>query len=185
MIQVPSTFRSDAGVCADKIVPDMKELAELGLKQNPPIRVAFEALCWGSHVYTWQKSWEVVQAVNRPNFGLVLDSFHIAGWEFVDPTVSGCQRKDAQARLDASLQQLIKTVKPEKVFYIQLADAERADPAITPTSGSPFYNPELPPRMAWSRNCRLYPYEEELGAYMPAEQCAKAFKEIGFKGYMR
>lgn len=163
----------------------MRELAQLGLEQNPPIRIAFEALCWGSHVYTWQHSWEVAKAVNRPNFGIVLDSFHIAGYEFADPGCEGSQRPDAQKRLDASLAELVKTVKPEKVFYIQLANAERADPPITPNSGSAFYNPDMPTRMAWSRHCRLYPYEDEQGAYMPIEQCAKAFKQIGFEGYMR
>lgn len=34
----------------DKIVADMKEIAELGLKESPPVRFAYEALAWGAHL---------------------------------------------------------------------------------------------------------------------------------------
>lgn len=33
-----------------KIVSDMKEVAELGLQENPPVRFAYEALSWGAHL---------------------------------------------------------------------------------------------------------------------------------------
>lgn len=35
----------------DKIVADIKELGELGLKENPPVRFAYEALAWGAHLH--------------------------------------------------------------------------------------------------------------------------------------
>jgi 4-hydroxyphenylpyruvate dioxygenase len=34
----------------DKIVADIKEIGELGLKEHPPIRFAYEALAWGAHL---------------------------------------------------------------------------------------------------------------------------------------
>jgi 4-hydroxyphenylpyruvate dioxygenase len=34
----------------DKIVADIRELGELGLKETPPVRFAYEALAWGAHL---------------------------------------------------------------------------------------------------------------------------------------
>jgi 4-hydroxyphenylpyruvate dioxygenase len=34
----------------DKIVADIREIGELGLKENPPVRFAYEALAWGAHI---------------------------------------------------------------------------------------------------------------------------------------
>lgn len=33
----------------DKIVGDIREIGELGLKENPPVRFAYEALSCGVH----------------------------------------------------------------------------------------------------------------------------------------
>ncbi|GKU22547.1 unnamed protein product [Fusarium langsethiae] len=80
-IQIPANFLPADQLTGDMdvIVGDLVELADMGLKQDPPIRFAYEALCWSTHVDTWEKSWEVAQKVNRPNFGLCLDTFNIAG----------------------------------------------------------------------------------------------------------
>jgi 4-hydroxyphenylpyruvate dioxygenase len=40
----------------DKIVADIRELGELGLKEDPPIRFAYEALAWGAHLDLWALS---------------------------------------------------------------------------------------------------------------------------------
>lgn len=36
----------------DSIVADMKEVAIMGLQQNPPIRFVYEAMAWGAHIDT-------------------------------------------------------------------------------------------------------------------------------------
>ncbi|KAM0756155.1 sugar phosphate isomerase [Meredithblackwellia eburnea MCA 4105] len=191
MIQIPSNFRLDDGVTGDvnKIVADIQEIADLGLKESPPIRFVYEAMCWSTFNYTWQQGWDIVQKVDRPNVGAVLDAFHIGGWEFADPTVEGGERPDGATRVKKSLEELVKTVPGDRVFYIQLVDAERLDIPLAPLgskegSKSPYYLEGQQPRMSWSRNCRLFPYETERGAYMPIEEIFLAFKEIGFKGWV-
>jgi 4-hydroxyphenylpyruvate dioxygenase len=213
MIQIPANFRLDDGVTGDedKVVADLRELAvrpaspsfsehspphslslsqDLGAKESPPIRFVYEAMCWSTTNYTWQQSWRVVQKVDRPNFGAVLDAFHIAGYEYANPTTPGGVRPDGAARLRASLDELVKTIPGDRVFYVQLVDAERIDPPLAPLgskegSASPYYVEGQQPYMSWSRNCRLFPYEEERGAYMPIEQVCKAFLDTGFKGWIR
>ena len=41
------------------------------------IRVAYEALAWGTHVNTWQHSWDLIRRAGHAQLGLCLDSFHI------------------------------------------------------------------------------------------------------------
>lgn len=76
-------------------------LAELAGKRG--IRVAYEALAWGSKVNRWSQAWDVVQRVNHPSLGLALDSFH---------TLS--LRDDYSA---------IAQLPGDKIFFVQLADA--------------------------------------------------------------
>ena len=61
------------------IVGDLGKLADLSLQQDPQICFVYENLCWSTHIDTWEKVWEVVRRVDRPNFGLCLPTFNIAG----------------------------------------------------------------------------------------------------------
>ncbi|KAL8283694.1 hypothetical protein RQP46_005489 [Phenoliferia psychrophenolica] len=191
MMQIPANFRLDEGVTGDdaKVVADIQEIADLGALESPPIRLVYEAMLWSTTNYTWQQGWKIVQLVNRPNVGAVLDAFHIAGFEYADPTAPGGVRPDGAERLKKSLEELVKTVPGDRVFYIQLVDAERLEVPLAPLgaeegSESPYYVKGQQPGMSWSRNCRLFPYETERGAYMPVEQVCKAFVETGFKGWV-
>lgn len=125
----------------------------------------------------------MVEAVNRPNFGLVLDAFHIAGYEYADPSIPGCTRPDGKERVEQSIADL-KRVSPDKIFFVQLCDAEKLDKPIV-EGQSPYYNPEQPSRMSWSRNCRLFPYEKDRGAFMPIEDIMKGIFATGFEGFVR
>jgi sugar phosphate isomerase/epimerase len=40
------------------------------------LRIGYEALAWSCRIDTYAKAFRIVQAVDRPNFGLILDSFH-------------------------------------------------------------------------------------------------------------
>ena len=120
----------------------------------------------------------------------MLDAFHIAGFEYADPTAPGCVRPDGKERLAKSLAELVKVIPGDRVFYIQLVDAERLDVPLAPLGSeegslSPYYIKGQQPGMSWSRNCRLFPCETERGAFMPVEQVCKAFIETGFKGWIR
>ena len=77
------------------------QLAELAGKRG--MRVAYEALAWGSKVKLWSQAWDVVQRVNHPSLGLALDSFH---------TLSLRDDPSGIAKLPG-----------DKIFFMQLADA--------------------------------------------------------------
>jgi 4-hydroxyphenylpyruvate dioxygenase len=85
----------------DKLVSDLRAAAELAARYNK--RIAYEALAWGQHVYTWEHSWELVKEVDHPNLGICFDTFHIFSRQgTIDP---------------------IADIPAEKIFFIQLADA--------------------------------------------------------------
>jgi 4-hydroxyphenylpyruvate dioxygenase len=92
----PDLIRDDA-----VIVDDLSLLAERAAKRN--IKVGYEALAWGKHVYSYQHAWRLVDQVNHPNLGIILDSFH---------TLS---IKD-----DLSL---LKDIPGDRIVFLQLADA--------------------------------------------------------------
>ncbi|KAJ5606825.1 hypothetical protein N7537_003444 [Penicillium hordei] len=167
----------------DIIVEDLRELATRGARHEHSIKFAYEALAWGTHVNTWEKSWEIVQAVNRPNFGLALDTFNIAGAIYADPTAEdGLVADTAEADLSASLGRMASTLDISKLFIVQIADGERlSQPLLT---GHPFYVAGQPSRLSWSRNCRLFLCENDRGGYLPVLGILKAILDLGWTGYL-
>ncbi|KAK4229233.1 putative 3-dehydroshikimate dehydratase, partial [Podospora fimiseda] len=185
IIQIPANFLPAEQVSEDLnlIVSDLREVADMGLEANPPIRFVYEALCWSTRVDTWERCWEVVQKVDRPNFGACLDTFNIAGRIYADPTVSSGKTPYAEEAVRRSIARMIEQVDASKVFYVQVVDAERLKKPLLP--GHPYYNAEQPARMSWSRNCRLFYGEKERGAYLPVKEIAWAFFHgIGFEGWV-
>jgi 4-hydroxyphenylpyruvate dioxygenase len=79
----------------------LHRLAELASGYG--IRVAYEALAWGRHVYDYLHSWKIVASADHPNLGVCLDSFHILSRK-LDPAG-------------------IRDIPGEKIFFLQLADA--------------------------------------------------------------
>jgi len=185
MIQVPASFLPADQVTEDLnlIVSDLQELADMGLAANPPIRFAYESLCWSTRVNVWERCWEVVRRVDRPNFGMCLDTFNIAGRIFADPAVASGRTPNAEEAVRQSMARLVSEVDVSKVFYVQVVDAERLEEPLI--EGHPFYNPEQPARMSWSRNCRLFYGEKDRGAYLPVKEIAWAFfYGLGFQGWV-
>ncbi|NKG19773.1 bifunctional sugar phosphate isomerase/epimerase/4-hydroxyphenylpyruvate dioxygenase family protein [Paeniglutamicibacter terrestris] len=82
-------------------VTQIRALGELAAGYG--VKIAYEALAWGTFVNTYGHSWRIVQKVNHPNVGLCLDSFHILS------------RGDDPAGIAA--------IPAEKIFFVQLADA--------------------------------------------------------------
>ncbi|KAI4762468.1 xylose isomerase-like protein [Aureobasidium sp. EXF-3400] len=184
-IQIPANFLPEDQITGDMdtIVADMVEVADLGLKRTRPVRFAYENLCWSTYIDTWDAAWEVVQRVDRPNFGMCLDTFNIAGRVWADPASPTGMVEDAENALNTSLTKLVKTVDVAKVFYIQVVDAERVDPPLD--DKHPFHAEGQPARMSWSRNARCFIYETDRNAYLPAERCARAIIEgLGYEGYV-
>ncbi|BCT78187.1 4-hydroxyphenylpyruvate dioxygenase [Sinomonas cyclohexanicum] len=82
-------------------------LAELAARHG--VRVAYEALAWGTYVNDYEHAWKIVADADHPNLGTCLDTFHILsrlGTGGSDP--SG-----------------IESIPGEKVFFVQVADAPK------------------------------------------------------------
>ncbi|KPI35968.1 3-dehydroshikimate dehydratase [Cyphellophora attinorum] len=165
LIQVPSNFLLK-GVTGDigRLVEDLQLLADKGAEHDPPVRFAYEGVCWGTFIDTWRKAWDVVKVVDRKNFGLCLDAFHIAGREWADPTtesgVVGSGVENATELLHKSLKDMAATVDVSKVYYVQFADARKPKTPIIPVRGQTA-------RMTWSRQMRVFAGESD--GYMPVD----------------
>lgn len=88
---------ADPDFLAEQLATAAGRAAERGL------RIAYEALAWGRHVATWDRSWDAVRRADCPALGLCLDSFHVLSRDG-DPTG-------------------FAQVPGEKLFFLQLADA--------------------------------------------------------------
>lgn len=165
MIQIPS---NDEKVCSgeeDTIVDELRQLADTGSAVSPPIRFAYEALGWGTHVADWEESLRIVELVDRGNFGLCLDTYHILARLWADPTSENGMRPGGAAALNASMRRILKDCPTHRIFYIQLSDAERCKPPLV--AGHKAYSPEKAPSHSWCSWGRLFPGEVSEGAYLP------------------
>lgn len=121
---------------------------------------------------------------NRPNVGLIVDSFNILAVEFADPyNPAGHGRsystlEESLEILTGSLASLASTVPGDRIFFFQCGDAE----LMNPTTFIPPTDPETPALLPWSRGHRLYPLEQSRGAYMPVELVAAAVLATGYQG---
>ncbi|KAI0975191.1 xylose isomerase-like protein [Xylaria arbuscula] len=185
MIQIPSSFGPASEISEDMglAVADLQKVADMGLQQTPPLRFVYEALCFGTRYNRWEQSWDIVQAVDRPNFGLCLDTFNIAGRIYADPASSSGRTANCDKAVRECIAGLLAKVDIRKVFYVQVVDAERlAAPLV---EGHEFYNPEQTARMSWSRNCRLFYGEKDRGGYLPVAEISRAiFHGLGFEGWV-
>lgn len=89
----------------DRMADDFAELGEIAKTRD--IRVGFEALAWGKHVFDHRDAWEVVRRADHPNIGLILDSFHTLARK-IDPDT-------------------IRRIPGDKIFFVQVADAPAID----------------------------------------------------------
>jgi 4-hydroxyphenylpyruvate dioxygenase len=84
-----------------RIVADFRELGERAARRG--LRVGYEALAWGRHVFDHREAWSILKAVEHPAIGLILDSFHSLARGI--PIES------------------LREIDPGRVFIVQLADA--------------------------------------------------------------
>ncbi|KAK2800048.1 hypothetical protein FQN50_008287 [Emmonsiellopsis sp. PD_5] len=169
---------------------DLREIGDMAAAYSrqdggPMIRIGYEGLSWAQR-NTWSSTWEVVRAANRPNVGLILDSFNWLAVEFADP-----YNKEGHGRIYPTLEEsldvlcssiaaMVASVPAEKIFLLQIADAELVNPAALKLSLCQM--PDAPELLPWSRNHRLFPMEEERGGYMPVELITAAVLATGYDG---
>ncbi len=97
---------SPTAVDDDAMIADqLHQLAERARRRG--MRICYEALAWGTHVNTYDRSWDIVRAADHPSLGLCVDSFHILS-RGSDPAG-------------------IAKIPGEKLFFLQLADAPSMD----------------------------------------------------------
>ncbi|KAF1825976.1 3-dehydroshikimate dehydratase [Dissoconium aciculare CBS 342.82] len=183
LIAIPSSFLSveEASGDLDLIIRDLQEIADLGRPAG--MQFSYEALCWGTYVDHWEQSWDIVQRVDRPNFGLCLDTFNICGRVYADPASPSGKTHNADQKLAASIQRLVATVDVNKIAFVQVVDAERLHEPLV--KGHKYFDTTQPARMSWSRNCRLFYGEEDRGAYLPVYEVLRAIiVDLGYRGYV-
>jgi 4-hydroxyphenylpyruvate dioxygenase len=100
LVGVPDAVDDDG-----RIAEQLHVLAERAAARG--VRVSYEALAWGRHVNTYDRSWEIVRRADHPALGLCVDSFHILS-RGSDPAG-------------------IRDIPGEKLFFLQLADAPHMD----------------------------------------------------------
>ncbi|MFZ2997457.1 bifunctional sugar phosphate isomerase/epimerase/4-hydroxyphenylpyruvate dioxygenase family protein [Sphingobium sp.] len=88
-----------------RIVTDLRELGERAAKRG--IIVGYEALAWGRHIFDHRDAWAIVEEVDHPAIGIILDSFHSLSRGI--PTES------------------ISAIPGDKIAFVQLADAPKLD----------------------------------------------------------
>ncbi|GGB23050.1 4-hydroxyphenylpyruvate dioxygenase [Sphingomonas metalli] len=89
----------------ERIVADLRDLGDLAADHG--VTVGYEALAWGRHVDDHRTVWDIVQAVDHPHIGILLDSFH-----------SLSRRIPSES---------IRAIDPAKLVFVQLADAPLLD----------------------------------------------------------
>lgn len=101
LVLVCSSVHPEALGGIDRMAEDFAELGDRAAKRG--MRVGFEALAWGTHVWDHRDAWEVVRRADHANVGVILDSFHTLARK-IDPDT-------------------IRRIPGDKVFFVQLADA--------------------------------------------------------------
>jgi len=85
----------------DRIIEDFRELGERAAARG--LRVGYEALAWGKHIWDHREAWSIVKEVSHPSVGVILDSFH---------SLARAIPIESLADID-----------PTRIFIVQLADA--------------------------------------------------------------
>jgi 4-hydroxyphenylpyruvate dioxygenase len=86
-----------------RLIDDLAELGERAARRQ--MRVGYEALAWGRHIFDHRDAWTLIRDVDHPSIGLILDSFHSLAREV--PSAS------------------IGDIRVDKLFFVQVADAPR------------------------------------------------------------
>jgi len=85
----------------DRIIEDFRELGERAAARG--LRVGYEALAWGKHIWDHREAWSIVKEASHPSVGVILDSFH---------SLARAIPIESLADID-----------PTRIFIVQLADA--------------------------------------------------------------
>ncbi|ETS80888.1 hypothetical protein PFICI_08417 [Pestalotiopsis fici W106-1] len=182
-LQVPAQFTVDCDGDEDVIASDLQQLSDLGSAKQPVISIAYEPMSWSTHVSTWQTTLRIIKKVDRANFGLCLDSFHILTKIWGNNRDASGKYPNADARLATSLASFKRDFPLEKLFYVQMSDGERFDPPFS--REHPWFLEGEAAEFTWSKHARPFPGEKDYGAYLPVGEFLKAcVVEKKFRGWV-
>mgnify|MGYP004716885629 CR=1 FL=1 len=153
------------------------------MSRRPPRSTLLPDTTLFRSVADWEESLRIVNIVNRPNFGLCLDTYHVLARVWADPRNKSGVRPGAAAALRDTIQRFRDTCPAEKIVYIQLCDGEFMDPPFSPSHSA--HNDEHDVLFHWCMWGRVFPLEVEAGAYFPLEEILRAWLiERGWKGWV-
>ncbi|KAJ5757079.1 uncharacterized protein N7511_007261 [Penicillium nucicola] len=182
-LQVPSIFTTDCSRDAAVLIHELQALSDLASATEPKVSIAYEALSWGTNHSTWEAALALVNSVQRPNFGLCMDTFHEATKIWGDSASPSGMQMNADERLRDSLRRFVRDCPRDKLFYVQLSDGERFDPPYS--AEHPWALSGEAKEFTWSKHARPFPLEKELGGYLPVVEIARAWiVEMGFEGWV-
>ena len=182
-LQVPAQYSKDCTGDESIIVSELQQLSEMGSTSQPVVAIAYEPMSWSTHYSTWESALDLINKVDRANFGLCLDSFHIITKLWADSQAPTGKFPNADGGLRNSLTRFKEQCPVEKLFYVQLSGGERLDPPLT--KHHPWYTEGEAPEFTWSKQARPFPLEADLGDYMPVGQFLKAcVAEKKFSGWV-
>lgn len=182
-LQVPAQYDADAIGDEDVIITELRQLCDMASSEQPVVSIAYEPMSWSTYHSTWESSLRLVDAVARENFGLCLDTFHIITKLWADPFAPSGKYPNADNILRDSLTRFVRDCPLEKIFFVQLSDGEKFDPPFS--KEHPWHLEGEAPQFTWSKHARPFPYETELGAYMPVAEVARAWiVEKGYRGWV-
>jgi 3-dehydroshikimate dehydratase len=110
--EVMEELGADTLLVCSNVSPDAIDDPELSARQlsrladeaaEHGIRIAYEALAWGTHINDYRDAWRIVELADHPSLGTCLDSFHILS-RGSDPGH-------------------IREIPGDRIFFLQLADA--------------------------------------------------------------
>ncbi|KAJ5183608.1 AP endonuclease family 2 [Penicillium capsulatum] len=171
-LQVPAHYGLNASGDENVIVTELQQLADLASSKRPRVSIAYEPMSWSTHHSTWESALALTTAVDRLNFGLCLDTFHIATNLWGDCLAPSGKFPHADENLQASLRRYLDSCPLDKVFFVQLSDGEKFEPPFS--VAHPWYQAGEAPQFTWSKHARPFPYESHFGAYLPVAEIAKA-----------
>jgi sugar phosphate isomerase/epimerase len=181
-LQIPAQYGKNVDTSESIIVSELQQLADLASSSKPVVGIAYEPMGWSTCYSTWEDALRLNDKVNRSNFGLCLDSFHILSKLWGDPfSVSGIY-SDGPQKLAASLRRMAKELPLEKIKYIQLSDGEKFEPPFS--DSHKWYLEGEDAQFTWSKWARPFPLETDLGGYMPVTDFVRTvLKELGGDGW--
>jgi sugar phosphate isomerase/epimerase len=78
IIQIPSQMDPNSTGDEDIIISDLRAMADVRAEGGGNvISFAYEAVAFGVHNSLWEDSVRIVEKVDRDNFGICLDNFHV------------------------------------------------------------------------------------------------------------